>query len=143
MNRVIHTGACLTLVIAFAACGEKTESTGKTPEEILRTAVGSTSLPTFPNGHPAIDNLGVMSRGPRRLSVEQIERSIEIIGELPLNSFVDISAQEFTEICWTLLLFASTTSQLAEAHARTLGVIFADAPEKAAMPLNIDPPGQS
>ncbi len=39
-------------------------------------------LPALPPGHPE-PSLGVRSRGPRRMSVEQIERSLDQIGLLP------------------------------------------------------------
>ena len=36
----------------------------------------------IPVDHPQMDPLAVLSRGPRRMSVEQLERSLEIIGHL-------------------------------------------------------------
>ncbi|MBI4816361.1 MAG: hypothetical protein HY791_08885 [Deltaproteobacteria bacterium] len=44
--------------------------------------VAETSLPDLPAGHPTV-GLDVRSRGSRRMSVEQIERSLEAIAQLP------------------------------------------------------------
>jgi hypothetical protein len=45
-------------------------------------------LPSMPVDHPDMASLDVLSRGPRRMSVEQLERSVEvIIGGLPDGSF--------------------------------------------------------
>jgi len=44
------------------------------PTEIAGVQVGQ-----WPQGHPVVEGLGVLSRGPRRLSVDQLERSIEVI----------------------------------------------------------------
>ncbi|MEO1339405.1 MAG: hypothetical protein AAFV29_27445, partial [Myxococcota bacterium] len=38
--------------------------------------------------HPMIDGLNVLSRGPRRMSVAQLARSIETFGQLPAGSIV-------------------------------------------------------
>jgi hypothetical protein len=40
-------------------------------------------LPPMPDGHPDLGALSVLSRGPRRLSVDQLERSLDAIGQLP------------------------------------------------------------
>jgi hypothetical protein len=52
----------------------------------LRPEVTRIQLPNMPDGHPDLPSLAVLSRGPRRMSVEQLERSIEQIGELPAGS---------------------------------------------------------
>jgi hypothetical protein len=44
--------------------------------------------PQMPADHPDLGSLSVLSRGPRRMSVDQIERSIEKIGELPAGTVV-------------------------------------------------------
>lgn len=40
-------------------------------------------LPPMPEGHPDVAALSVLSRGTRRMSVEQLERSLDSIGQLP------------------------------------------------------------
>lgn len=52
------------------------------------TPVDQTDLPSLPDAHPDVSQLALLSRGPRRLSVDQIERSIETIGALPAGSVV-------------------------------------------------------
>jgi hypothetical protein len=59
------------------------EEPAPTPEREKTPAV-VTELPTMPVDHPDMDSLNVLSRGPRRMSVEQLERSVEvIIGGVP------------------------------------------------------------
>lgn len=48
-----------------------------------RPSVERESGPAMPPTHPDVEALRILSRGPRRMSVEQLERSIEQIGELP------------------------------------------------------------
>ena len=49
------------------------------PVEREKTPADVTELPSMPVDHPDIASLGVLSRGPRRMSVEQLERSLEVI----------------------------------------------------------------
>lgn len=48
--------------------------------------VTTTEQPTMPVDHPDPTGLAVASRGPRRLSVEQLERTLERIADLPRGS---------------------------------------------------------
>jgi hypothetical protein len=50
----------------------------KPPAEVSKVA-----QPDMPDGHPDLATLAVLSRGPRRMSVDQLERSIEKIAQLP------------------------------------------------------------
>ncbi len=72
----------LTLTLAallFCACrNEPPPSPPKGRPEVL---VDKT--PPLPEGHPDLPALKVASRSVRRLSVEQIERSLDVIGNLP------------------------------------------------------------
>ena len=49
------------------------------PVEREKTPAVVTELPSMPVDHPDMDALKVLSRGPRRMSVEQLERSVEVI----------------------------------------------------------------
>lgn len=51
------------------------------PAEVARQV-----LPPMPEGHPDVAALSVLSRGTRRMSVEQLERSLDSIGQLPPGS---------------------------------------------------------
>jgi hypothetical protein len=44
--------------------------------------VTSQATPSMPEGHPALSELAIGSRGPRRLSVDQLERSLEQVADL-------------------------------------------------------------
>ena len=75
----------LSLVSLF---GCPAEDAPITPEEREKTPAVATELPSMPVDHADIESLKVLSRGPRRMSVEQIERSVEvIIGGIPDGEF--------------------------------------------------------
>lgn len=78
MNRVHFVAAALLL----AACG-KTEEVTVPPLPKERPEVFAEKLPPMPDGHPDLPSLTVRSRAPRRLSISQIERSLDAIGNLP------------------------------------------------------------
>jgi hypothetical protein len=82
-NIFIVAGALLVLV----ACDAKEEAP-LPPEERERIEVVAEDLPDMPAEHPPVDGLDVLSRGPRRMSVDQIERSVEKIGDLPAGTVV-------------------------------------------------------
>ena len=65
------------LAIFVVACTTEPESVPS-----VQQPAATEVLPALPPGHPE-PSLGVRSRGPRRMSVEQIERSLDQIGLLP------------------------------------------------------------
>ena len=77
--------ARLLLLAATAACGDGGKKTAGPPAPAMpkAPAVVTQRLPDMPEGHPDLGGLKVASRGPRRMSVDQIERSLDTIGDLP------------------------------------------------------------
>lgn len=72
-------------VVATTGCeAEKTPPVEAAPRD--KPQVIPELQPEMPVDHPEVVGLEVLSRGPRRMSVDQIERSIEKIGELPVGS---------------------------------------------------------
>ena len=57
------------------------------PVEREKTPAVVTELPSMPVDHPDVESLKVLSRGPRRMSVEQLERSLEVIIGIPDGQF--------------------------------------------------------
>jgi hypothetical protein len=49
-------------------------------------AVIASQVPQMPAGHPDLPALKVSSRGPRRMSVDQLERSLDNIGNVPAGT---------------------------------------------------------
>lgn len=81
MNRVnllVASFLAATSLLACTATGGDLASPPKPPSEVSRV-----QLPDMPDGHPDPGGLAILSRGPRRMSVDQLERSIEQIGQLP------------------------------------------------------------
>ncbi|MEQ9501454.1 MAG: hypothetical protein RIT81_31580 [Deltaproteobacteria bacterium] len=74
----------LPLLVACEATPEPPPVVIPTPDP--KTPVTSTEQPTMPVDHPDPVGLEVASRGPRRLSVEQLERTLEHIADLPAGS---------------------------------------------------------
>ena len=72
-------GAVLGL-LALAGCTQKPVETTPPPPP---PKVLTDPAPQMPDGHPATADLAISSRGPRRVSVDQIERSLDQIAELP------------------------------------------------------------
>lgn len=69
-----------TLVVLVAACGETTPPDAPPPAAPLPPVeVVRGSQPGLPSNHPAVADLQVASRGPRRLSVEELERTWEAV----------------------------------------------------------------
>jgi hypothetical protein len=56
------------------------------PAPVQKPEVLADKLPPMPNGHPDLGALTIASRAPRRLSVDQLERSLDEIGNLPKGS---------------------------------------------------------
>jgi hypothetical protein len=83
----------ITLALSAPACESGLERLDQTGPDAGRGAGGTSMsgrakvmaerLPAMPEGHPDLGALKIASRGSRRLSVEQIERSLEQIGDLP------------------------------------------------------------
>lgn len=74
----------LSLLVLFAGCaGEEVGTPAKEPRRIYEE-----EMPPLPDDHPDVGSLGVLSRGPRRLSVPQIERTLEVITGFPEGSIV-------------------------------------------------------
>ena len=48
-----------------------------------RPEVFAEPVPDMPQGHPDLPSLQIASRAPRRLSITQLERSLDVIGNLP------------------------------------------------------------
>lgn len=69
-------------VFALAACS-KPAAVIPAPPTPKPPDVVAAQVPTMPTGHPAMAALKVSSRGPRRLSVDQLERSLDSIGNVP------------------------------------------------------------
>ena len=70
---------CAALLV-LAACNKPAPAA---PPKMLPPEITGAMLPTMPTGHPDLNSLKVASRGPRRLSVEQLEKSLDSIGNLP------------------------------------------------------------
>lgn len=86
MKTISQIGALMILCGSIACEAEKTPAEPVTPRE--KEIVTPEMQPEMPADHPNMGELSVLSRGPRRMSVDQIERSIEKIGELPAGSVV-------------------------------------------------------
>jgi hypothetical protein len=68
--------------LALAACGEAEAPPEPAPAPAPEVAERAPRDP-LPAHHPEVEDLQVASRGPRRLSVEEIERTWESIAGLP------------------------------------------------------------
>lgn len=72
-------------VLAVSGCSKKTAPPPAPPEVPEVTKV---SVPQMPEGHPSLPSLSVQSRGPRRLSVDQLEKALDQIGNVPAGTVV-------------------------------------------------------
>lgn len=80
MNKLLFVS-----LLAVCACQKKTEpppAPPKVPE------VNKISVAQMPAGHPSLPSLTVQSRGPRRLSVDQLEKALDQIGNVPAGTVV-------------------------------------------------------
>jgi hypothetical protein len=91
MSHVLRAAALLGL----ALCTACPSSTAVPPKPKVTPDVLAEKLPNMPNGHPDLGSLSVASRAPRRLSVHQLERSLDSIGEFPPGS-IDLGALALT-----------------------------------------------
>jgi hypothetical protein len=78
---VVSILVAATAVTAPSGC--KPDPVVVPPPPKMRPQVMTETLPPMPAGHPDLGALKLASRGPRRLSVDQIERSLDTIGNLP------------------------------------------------------------
>ncbi|MEW5740754.1 MAG: hypothetical protein AB1938_17635 [Myxococcota bacterium] len=69
------------VALALAGCTTTTEVPPPPPPESLPVTIDA--LPPMPDGHPDLPGLAVPSPAPRRLSIEQLQSSLDAIGELP------------------------------------------------------------
>jgi hypothetical protein len=92
MNRAQMIRACagLAALAALAAaaqgCPAKGSSGAPSAADRPHPEVIREARQDMPDGHSDTAALNVLSRGPRRMSVEQIERSIERIAQLPVGT---------------------------------------------------------
>jgi hypothetical protein len=67
------------------ACSATSKPQQKLPPK-MPAEVSTVAQPNMPDGHPDLSTLNVLSRGPRRLSVDQLERSIEKVANVPVGT---------------------------------------------------------
>lgn len=76
------------LVVACAvtslSCTQKPVEVAPPPPPALK--VLTNPAPQMPEGHPALGSLSIASRGPRRMSVDQLERSLDQLADLPAGT---------------------------------------------------------
>lgn len=73
-----------SLLLTLAACtAEPAPVVPAPPTPTARPVLGKVDLGRVPEGHTDVAALRVVSRGPRRLSVDQLERSLDQLGQLP------------------------------------------------------------
>lgn len=70
-----------TLAVLLVACSKQSAAPVEPPP--LPLLVRATASPSMPDGHPALHALAIGSRGPRRMSVDQLERSLDQLADLP------------------------------------------------------------
>lgn len=75
------------LLLVCVGCGAE-PALPPPPPPLATIPLGRVDLGPAGAGHPDLGSLAVLSRGPRRMSVEQLERSLEQIGQLPPGSVV-------------------------------------------------------
>jgi hypothetical protein len=75
MNRLIVS----LLLLGALGCDAK----GPGPMAPPPTAVTQQMVPNMPDGHPDLPSLQVLSANTRRLSVDQLERALDALGNLP------------------------------------------------------------
>jgi hypothetical protein len=71
------------LAAALAVSCSKAPEPAPMPPKLTVTG---TPAPQMPDGHSSLSSLAVASRGPRRLSVDQLQRSLDNIADLPPGS---------------------------------------------------------
>ena len=81
----MKTLCSLATLLLLAACS-KPATVVPPPPSPKPPAVLSTPVAQMPDGHPELPALKVTSRGPRRMSVDQLERSLDNIGNVPAGT---------------------------------------------------------
>lgn len=82
MKSNLHTIA-LGCALALSACAAEDSAPPTSPVPVQTTAG-----PDLPADHPGVTERAVRSRGPRRMSVSQLERSLDALGNLEPGSIV-------------------------------------------------------
>lgn len=75
----------LVLALLLAGCSKPAEVIPAPPLPKPPSVV-SAAVPQMPAGHPSLPALKVSSRGPRRMSVDQLEKSLDAIGNVPVGT---------------------------------------------------------
>lgn len=70
-------------LLSAAGCSQKPVEPPPPPPPLK---VLTDPAPHMPDGHPATADLAISSRGPRRLSVDQLERSLDQLADLPAGT---------------------------------------------------------
>ncbi len=70
-------------LFALAGCQKKATPPPAPPKA---PEVNKISVAQMPEGHPSLPSLTVQSRGPRRLSVDQLEKALDQIGNVPAGT---------------------------------------------------------
>lgn len=76
----------LLILVGLAAVGCSKPKPEELPPPPPPLKVLTDPAPHMPDGHPATSDLAISSRGPRRLSVDQLERSLDRIADLPAGT---------------------------------------------------------
>lgn len=83
MKRYLHTPLlCMALGLLVACSGSEAR------QPPAAEPINEVTVMDLPSEHPEVYPLGIRSRGPRRLSVAQLERSLDAIGNLPPGTVV-------------------------------------------------------
>lgn len=76
----------ILFAFAVSACDTGSTAVEPTEPEAPRVYATATQVSDMPVSHPPVAGLSIASKGARRMSIEQIERSLEEIGILPEGS---------------------------------------------------------
>lgn len=93
---IASVAACAAMVAGFVLTSCSGEETRPAPRNESGTPVDRGPPVDVPVDHPEMDQLDVSSRAPRRMSVEQLERSLEVIGRFPEGDIVIPADLAFT-----------------------------------------------
>ena len=77
--RATRIASLLGALVLIAACSKAEPK----PPVAQKPQVFADPVQQMPDGHPALSSLAIVSRGPRRMSVTQLEHSLDAIGSLP------------------------------------------------------------
>jgi hypothetical protein len=85
-SHVVAGAALVSIALAGAGCNATGSKTAEQPKPRVKPDVTAMMEPSTPDGHPDLAPLAIASRGTRRLSVDQLSRSIDVIGQLPIGT---------------------------------------------------------